>query len=163
MFHTLSEFLLATNDSELSLNQRLIIVTVKMSEIFYYQKLCSAHSFVLEMRVLLSEDIKRLEQPDRRLTSKQGQETHLHSVILWPNFLVFFPQPFVPNFQRQNAHPVNMEGERSTGFWQSFILLFITNASPPTALALVILSIQAEFSSWGWLTTEGLWTIFYTK
>lgn len=127
-----------------------------MSEICYYQKLCSAHSFVLEMRVLLSEDIKRLEQPDRRWTRKQGQETHLHSVMLRLNFLVFFPQPFVPNFQRQNAHPVNMEGERSTGFWQSFILLFIINASLPTALALVILSIQAEFSSWGWPTTEGL-------
>lgn len=95
-----------------------------MSEICYYQKLCSAHSFVLEMRVLLSEDIKRLEQPDRRWTRKQGQETHLHSVMLRLNFLVFFPQPFVPNFQRQNAHPVNMEGERSTGFWQFHFTLY---------------------------------------
>ena len=138
-----------------------------MSEIFYYQKLCSAHSFVLEMWVPLSEDIKRLEQPDRRLTSKQGQESHLYSVTLQPNFLFFpllpRPQLFLPNFQRQNAHPMNMEGERSTGFGQSFILFFITNAWLPTALALVIFSIQAEFSLWWWLTIEGLWTIFYMK
>lgn len=114
-----------------------------MSEICYYQKLCSAHSFVLEMRALLSEDIKRLEQPDRRWTRKQGQETHLHHTLRL-NFGLF-----PPAIRTQLPETKCTSSEYGRGkiyrFLAEFHLLFIINASLPTALALVILSIHRIF------------------
>lgn len=78
---------------------------------------------------------------------KETRSGDISTPSRYGNFFGLFPSHSYP--AETKCTSVNMEGERSTGFGKDFILLFIINASLPTALALVILSIQAEFSSIG--------------